>query len=229
MDDFDQVAFDDADFGTAEFAENPEPRCPCLLLLDTSASMSGEPIRLLNEGVMAFKEELTSDDLASKRAEVAVVTFGPPKVEVDFETADFFVPPTLDANGATPMGAAIEKAIEMVSARKQSYRSGGVAYYRPWIFMITDGAPTDDWSRAAARVYQGEEASEFSFFAVGVQGANMETLAAISSRAPLKLDGLRFRDMFKWLSTSMKAVSHSQTGDSVPLSNPATPEGWASV
>ena len=83
MDTFDQVPFD-----AAEFADNPEQRCPCLLLLDTSASMRGEPIRELNAGLVAFKDELAADDLATKRVEVAVLTFGPPTLVADFRTVD---------------------------------------------------------------------------------------------------------------------------------------------
>jgi uncharacterized protein YegL len=58
-----------------EFAENPEPRCPCVLLLDTSGSMSGEKIAALNAGLQTFRDELLQDNLASKRVEVAIVAF----------------------------------------------------------------------------------------------------------------------------------------------------------
>jgi Uncharacterized protein encoded in toxicity protection region of plasmid R478, contains von Willebrand factor (vWF) domain len=47
-----------------EFAENPEPRCPCVLLLDTSASMTGTPIQALNDGLEIFKDNLITDELA---------------------------------------------------------------------------------------------------------------------------------------------------------------------
>ena len=58
-----------------EFAENPEPRCPCVLLLDTSGSMQGEPIKALNEGLKTFRDTLIKDPLASRRVEVAVISF----------------------------------------------------------------------------------------------------------------------------------------------------------
>ena len=68
---------DQVPFGAAEFAENPEPRCPCILLLDTSGSMKAEPLAQLNDGLVTFKDELAADALAQKRVEVALITFGP--------------------------------------------------------------------------------------------------------------------------------------------------------
>ena len=48
-----------------EFAENPDPRCPCVLLLDVSASMQGESIAALNEGLKAFQREVSGDTIAA--------------------------------------------------------------------------------------------------------------------------------------------------------------------
>lgn len=213
-------------FGAESFADNPEPRCPCILLLDTSGSMGGAPISALNAGLKTFKDELASDSLAMKRVEVSVITFGPVNVVSGFETAQNFYPPNLTASGDTPMGSAIKQALEMVQQRKEEYRANAISFYRPWIFLITDGGPTDEWESAAAMIREGENSKSFAFFAVAVQNANMEILSKISVREPIKLQGLKFTQLFQWLSNSMKSVSQSVPGTSVAI---APPTGWAEV
>ena len=213
-------------FATSDFASNPEPRCPCILLLDVSGSMSGRPINELNAGLVTFRDELLADPLALKRVELGIVTFGPVHVEHPFTSAANFFPPILFAQGDTPMGAAITKALDMVEERKREYRANGISYYRPWIFLITDGAPTDEWQAAANKVFRGEEDKRFAFFSIGVQGADMKTLAQISVRQPLSLQGLQFRELFSWLSSSLRSVSRSTPGTEVVLE---APKGWTSV
>jgi uncharacterized protein YegL len=199
-----------------------------MLLLDVSGSMGGQPIVELNAGLTAFKDELNADSLASKRVEVGIVTFGPVKTEMPFQGAATFFPPTLTAQGDTPMGAAILQGLDLVRQRKEEYKTNGISYYRPWVFLITDGAPTDGnaWQTAATAIREGEQSKAFAFFAIGVQGANMETLKQISVREPLMLQGLQFRQLFSWLSSSLRSVSQSTPGTEVPLQSPS---GWAKV
>ena len=147
----------------------------------------------------------------------------------DFVTADQFNPPILTAQGLTTMGAGIHKALDIIQERKSQYRTNGIAYYRPWVFMITDGEPQGELEHIveqAAQRLQGDEANKrVAFFTVGVENANMTRLNQITVRTPLKLKGLNFIEMFVWLSTSMSAVSHSQMDEQVAL----PPIGWGTV
>ena len=75
--------------GQPEFVENPENRCPVILILDTSGSMAGKPIEELNRGVAALKEDILKDSKASLSVVLAIVTFGPVKLTQDFTTIDY--------------------------------------------------------------------------------------------------------------------------------------------
>jgi uncharacterized protein YegL len=213
--------------GLPEFIENPENRCPVILLLDTSGSMAGEPIQELNRGLTVFKESVQEDAMAALRVEVALITFGSVQLVQDFVTIDHFTPPQLKAKGVTPMGEAIECALDRLEARKATYKASGIQYYRPWVFLITDGAPSDNWESAAQRVSQAETQRKISFFAVGVQGADMKTLRQIAppERPPVLLNGLDFRSLFVWLSQSMKRVSSGKVGEQLAL----PPVGWGQI
>jgi uncharacterized protein YegL len=194
--------------------DNPDPRIACALLLDTSRSMAGPPIEQLNRGFELFCEEIKKDELAAKRAEIAVITFGGmARVEIPFTEGRDLHPRQLEANGGTPMGAALNLALEQLASQKQAYRDAGLEYYRPWLFVLTDGAPTDTqtFADAAARVRQIEAERGLSAFPIGIGGAaDLLRLRDLSGqRDPLRLDGLSFREFFGWLSASLGAASAS--------------------
>ena len=199
---------------------NPDPRCACVLVLDTSGSMHGERINELNAGLTAFRDAIQSDTVAQSRVEIAIVTFGPAQLTQDFTEAGNFNPPTLTASGDTPMGSALQQALDLISVRKQLYKDNGVPYYRPWVLLISDGAPTDGWKQVAKRIKDEEAAKGIVFFAVGVDGADMNVLSELSARTPMALKGLHFRELFVWLSASLQKVSQSQPGQQVALDKP---------
>jgi uncharacterized protein YegL len=210
-----------------EFAENPEPRCPCLLLLDTSGSMEGAPIEALHQGLRAFKNELADDTAASRRVEVAIVTFDDTvNVVQEFVTADLFQVPVFTAGGHTCMAQALTDALDLIQSRKAQYLANGISYYRPWIFMITDGEPdpeieSEEFIRSVAeRLRADENGKKVVFYAVGVEGANMKRLEQISVRPPVKLVGLNFQSMFLWLSKSMESVVQGSEEEQLALPPP---------
>lgn len=215
-----------------EFALNPEPRCPCILLVDTSSSMSGEPIQALNQGLKDFKDSLMQDEVARERIEVSIISFDSEvRVIQDFVVASQFKPPALSAHGTTHMSAGILKALELIQIRKEAYRINGISYYRPWIFMITDGEPCGELEtltkEVSLRIKEQEEYRRISFFAVGLEGANLEILNKISTRPAVKLKDLQFKELFTWLSASINAVSVSRSDSASVELPPIT--GWAQV
>jgi uncharacterized protein YegL len=251
-------------FEQAEFADNPEPRCPVVLVLDTSGSMAGAAIQELNEGLRAFSDALKSDRLASLRVEVAVVAFGgkvraldvrgageasqgkdivtfnprglavrPATREIPFDahqafvTVDSFQPPVLAAHGDTPLGEAVQRSLALLRERKEIYKQNGLDYFRPWMFVVTDGQPTDrGWEAAADQVKQEEMRRGVIFYGVGVEKADLRVLSRFTeARPPLRLKGLAFGELFMWLSKSLSVIAHSRPGEQAPL----PPVGWGSV
>jgi uncharacterized protein YegL len=215
---------------SVEFAENPEPRVPCVLLLDTSFSMEGAPIASLNAGLATFRSNLLEDPVATKRVEVAIVTFNSTaEVLQDFVTVDNFEAPVIShLGGATCMCAGVEKGLSLLQERKALYRQNGIAYYQPWLFVITDGQPTESAGTiraTSARVKDEETKKKLAFFAIGVEGANMELLRSFSLRPPAKMTGLNFTSLFVWLSASMQRLSASKAGERTNL----PPVDWGTV
>jgi uncharacterized protein YegL len=206
--------------GEVDFMMNLHPRLPCVLLLDSSGSMAGQPIEDLNKAISAFIRALTKDDMASRRTDLAIISFGSEiRVLQDFTRPDEVQRLELEASGVTMMGQAIETALGMVTRRRSVYRAAGVPYYRPWIILITDGSPTDFWEGAAQKVRQGVAEKKFAFFAVAVENADMEILARIAppNSPPHRLRGLNFDQLFLWLSSSISRVASSNLGENVEL------------
>jgi len=212
---------------------NPEPRVPCVKVLDCSGSTEGEPINQLNEAVPKLGEYLLEDPQAARRVDLAVVKVGGDvQVSQDFVPPAEFKPPVLTAGGATPLGEGILKAIAMVEERRARYEASDLDSYDPWIFVVSDGAPTDPpevWELAVRRAREAEareRGKRIVFFVVGVDGADMRKLAQISRRPPVKLRGLNFAGMFRWVSQSLTRASQTEIGDRVTLTNPIA-AGWA--
>jgi uncharacterized protein YegL len=218
---------------------NPDPRIACALLLDTSVSMSGEPIDQLNEGLALFCQEIKADELAKKRAEITVLTFGgQARVAIPFTEGRDLQPQRLAVSGGTPMGAALDLALDQLTQQKQAYREAGLEYYRPWMFVLTDGQPTDGevFTAAAARVRAAEAARQVSVFAVGVgPAADLDRLKELSTqRVPVRLAGLSFAEFFSWLSASLSVASASTAfgaSDAATSAEQITlpPAGWANA
>ncbi len=198
---------------------NPAPRCPVILLLDTSSSMYGAPIDELNMGLKQFIQETAEDEAASMSVELEVITFDnratvampfTPMNSVERNTAP------LIANGMTSMGAALELATRDLKSRRKLYRDNGISSYRPWVILMTDGGPNDDWYSAAKEMRALGERGKIQYIGIEI-GTNADhgTMCQIlpSQPGPVRLQGLRFRQFFRWLTDSLRSVSASAVSD----------------
>lgn len=197
-----------------------EPHMACLLLLDVSGSMMGEPISELNAGLNRFKEEVCRDRETREILDIAIIKFNH-----TFDPIQEFVPVEqmkevhLEAMGGTNYSPAIQVAIDMVDERSRFYRRMGTEPYKPWIVMITDGAPQDDISAIADVIHQKEEEGKLKFFSLGVDNYDSRTLHLLSGQKVMKLRDHDFSSFFNWVNKSMRSVSQSSPGEKVSLPN----------
>ena len=209
--------------------DNPATRCPCLLVLDTSGSMAGSPIRELSEGLGQFISLVKRDEVAASSVELGVISFGGDVTLCQPFTsiAELDSMPSFQAGGNTPMGEAVTLAVDTLGKRKHEYQQAGISYYQPWLVLMSDGEPTDAWTEAAASLRQLAQTREMVVLCVGIgDGANMECLAQISTMPPKRLAGLKFAEFFEWLSQSVQTVSVSIPGDRISFSSTG---GWDSI
>lgn len=193
-----------------------EKHIACVLLVDTSGSMSGRPMDELNEGLRAFGEALQDDTKAAGCADICVISFNSSvETVVPFCSAEEYVAPVLSAGGLTAMNEAIITGMDMLEARKQEYKTVGVDYYRPWMFLLTDGIPTDDEYAVDAkdRLQEAFDQKKINFFPMGIgAAANTAVLKSYTkdgSGMVLKAEKNNFREAFVWLSSSLSVISHS--------------------
>jgi len=204
---------------SVEFANNSQPRCACVLILDTSGSMAvDDKITKLNAGLQSLREDLLADDRARRQVELAIVEFNTSvRVVHDFVTVENFQPPTLMASGTTDLVGGVNQALDLLRRRKKQYDDNDVPCYRPWAFLITDGEVSEaEAQTVAGRIREDEGKKRVAFFVVGVQGANEKSLHRIVSE-PRMLSGLKFNELFLWLSASLKSVIISTPGEMVAL------------
>ncbi len=209
---------------------NHAQRAPVVMVMDNSYSMSGRPIEELNSALADMKDRLRHDIELSSKAEICLITFGhngvtawrgtepaPPGVS-PFVPASRFEVPRLEAGGVTPMAEALELAMRLIAEEKRALRRRNLSYYRPVVWCVTDGEPTDqsgspsdDWKRLPAIIAREEREKRFAFFAASVgniSGHGDEVLQALAPGSHYKLDGFDFSLVLQLVSASAESAAH---------------------
>lgn len=149
-------------------------RLPLVLLLDTSGSMHGgglwsknSKIGDLNEKVSALVDYVRNDPKASQITDLTIITFGGRvKVISQFKNIQDISFNKLQASGTTPLGAAVNQAIDLILEQKDKYVKAGVEYYKPRVIIMSDGAATDDYTQAAKRCSKLVNDLVFKFYPI---------------------------------------------------------------
>jgi uncharacterized protein YegL len=186
--------------------------------------MYGDPIQELSSGVAQFYQAILDDDMARDAVELSIVTFSDTaECVVDFGNIERQNhTPQFHAAGMTYMGEGVELSLHLLEKRKGEYQKAGVDYFQPWLVLMTDGQPNGDngiLSRAIGTTASLVRNRKLCIFPIGIgPDADMNTLNKFSpERNPLRLQGLRFGEFFKWLSQSVVRTSMSTPGDEIPL------------
>ena len=206
-----------------ETPDNFNTRCLCVLVLDTSYSMDGGPMDELNKGLVGYGNYLKSKNSTRFSVETAIITFDTtvqcvqePVLVDDMADSSCF---PLKVGGSTKLVDGMRAAIKKVEERKNWYRNNGIAYYRPWIVLITDGYPDKDQNVNVLvdEIKIADKGKHFAFLPMGVEGADPVFLSKIATSEfpPLPLDWQKFNKFFSWLSNSMDKVSQSAEGENV--------------
>jgi uncharacterized protein YegL len=208
------IKIKDGIFGTDE--ENYSQRVPCVVVMDCSYSMEGRPIESLNKGLKQFEQELKADDKARRSARVMLIRVGgfegdakEVSIRVPFQDVDSFFAPTEVASGTTPLGEAVLLALSMIEEEKRHLRSQGHNYHRPWLFVMSDGEPSDTstWEIACNEARKASEAKKVSVFPIVVDGGSTDELQKLTNRSVAKMDSIKFSEFFVWLSRSISGAS----------------------
>jgi uncharacterized protein YegL len=230
-----------ADFNfSVETPSNYAEKTICCFAVDTSGSMEGKSIKALNQGLQDFYNEILSDENTSQMLEVALVEFNS-SVETILkpDLVENFSMPELYTTGSTKLVDGVNESIKLVEARKKWYNQTGQKYKRPWIILITDGAPDSgqDVNGLAAKIEADTKSKKYVFLPVGVEGADMSILQKVSGyiqsesnlwvqMPALKLEGLKFKEFFRWVSNSMSLISASSEDAKITL--PPTSD-WTTI
>jgi uncharacterized protein YegL len=202
---------------------NKSERLPCVLIVDGSSSMANNnAISSLNEGLTFLAQALKEDDDTAIGVQIAVIAMGGEdeiRELTPFVDASEFTAPVVKANGRTPLGKAVDHAMAMIEAQKQKYRQNAIPYKRPWLWIMSDGAPTDAWESVAVRAQAAQTERHFILWAIGIgKDVPLQTMMAFTTRERcFRLGERNIKDMFEWFSASAAAGARAKTSEQAAL------------
>ncbi|MDO4586303.1 MAG: VWA domain-containing protein [Planctomycetia bacterium] len=183
-------------------------KLPVYLLIDISGSMMGDPIEAVKNGMQIMHSALRKDPYALESAYISIITFADDVVQVvPLTEVASFRPPTISAGGGTSLGGALSKVYECATREVQKSTSSEKGDWKPLVFIMTDGVPTDDLTKGL---------NIFKQYKWGIvvacdagNGAGLSALLQITQNVVSldMTDSSSIQAYFKWVSSSISASS----------------------
>lgn len=200
------------------------PKLPVYLLVDVSGSMKGEPIESVRNGIAALVGALRRDPYALKTARISVIAFGDEaKALAPLTKIGDFTPPEIQAEGGTALGAALKLVGERADAEVVVSPDKKTSDWRPLVFIMTDGYPTDS-VESALKEFRRRSWGVVAACAVGDE-CDLETLRQIAYDPVKKQSNVvqlattsqsDFEKYFNWVSASVSAKSRKVVESAPP-------------
>jgi len=183
-------------------------KLPVYLLLDVSGSMHGEPLEAVKNGLDILTQTLRQDPYALETAYLSVITFANNAQQaVPLTEINDFQVPELEARGQTRLGEALELLAQRVDAEVSKTGPEKKGDWKPLVFIMSDGAPTDSLDRGIKELSK----RKFGMIVACAAGADADviTLKRITDNVARldNLDAESIKAFFKWVSASVSVGS----------------------
>jgi len=194
-------------------AEAAHRRLPIFLVLDASGSMSGAPIKAVNIGLKDFEAAIKSDPYAINTTYISIIVYGN-KVQqlMPLTEASRFAAPQLKAKGDPSLGQAITILGQSLVGEVKAAGTQNPGDFKPLIFLIAAGEPTDDWAGPAENFKTLATQRSANLIAIGcgpnVGARTLKQVGKVALVMPnMAPDGIK--GLFEWIIQSVKAASRS--------------------
>lgn len=219
---------------TIDFGWQPTRRLPVFLLLDVSASMCGAPIMAVNEGIKLLHDQLMETPTAVETVWVSVITFGTKAIlRLPLTPLTSFDHFELEAGGTTSLGAAFNILEQSLDNEVRAGSDTEKGDWRPLVYLLTDGDPTDDWEAIVQRVKDRSEKKVGSIIALACgEDVDINTLKMITDTV-VRMENVNvdyLKSFFKWVSQSVSGASVSaEAAGKTAEKLPPLPEGLSTI
>lgn len=183
-------------------------RLPVYLLLDTSGSMSGEPIEAVKNGVQVMISSLRQNPQAIETAFISVITFDSAAQQlIPLTDLASFQMVDIKASGTTALGEALKLIANRIDTEVAKTTTEQKGDWKPLVFIMTDGIPTDDWQSGLNEFKKRKTA--FTVACAAGSGADTNILKQITENVVSldTADSQSIGKFFQWVTASIGVTS----------------------